>query len=417
MLLRKLLYLQSLIKMINNSICHITIFPKKNMVHSPKSGVASYSRIIVDSLADLKIPQVILCDIENIPEEYEENNYLVRRCFNCSINGMFSMLKSAIKESSKIFHIQQEVFLYGGLVTAYLLAINVTILRLCRRKIIVTVHGVVDLNSINISFIRRNNSSFPPFIVRQGLLILFKILCHSANVIIVHEDVFAKRLEAEYGVTEDKIHVIPHILQKLQKIEKHVARKKLNLPVNTTIFLFIGYLTGYKGIDLLLEGVAAFFAKGGNGFLIIGAGLHPKHANSQEYIKEYQSYQKKALALLGDRARWVGFIPEEELACYYGAADATLFPYLDFLGSSGPMTLSIAYDRPFLASNILQNAVIPYPDIFFSTSPEALADSLIKFSQSPEKFSNIISILREQRLPEVVCQKFKEIYKQMRKKL
>jgi hypothetical protein len=58
---------------------------------------------------------------------------------------------------------------------------------------------------------------------------------------------------------------------------------------------------------------------------------------------------------LGENVVWAGFIEGKDIGAYYSAADATVFPYSRRIAASGPMALSIGYEKDMILSNVLQN--------------------------------------------------------------
>lgn len=48
-----------------------------------------------------------------------------------------------------------------------------------------------------------------------------------------------------------------------------------------------------------------------------------------------------------------GFVPNEEVFNYYCAADVVVLPYRTHMSASGPLSLALSYDRPFLISRNL----------------------------------------------------------------
>jgi hypothetical protein len=90
--------------------------------------------------------------------------------------------------------------------------------------------------------------------------------------------------------------------------------------------------------------------------LIIGAGMAPRLQDDQDYIKWFTDLQNKFVNL-GEKIRWVGFIPSEEISLYYSASDTVLFPYTRRLAASGPMAIAIGYEKNIAISNVFSGEI------------------------------------------------------------
>lgn len=164
------------------------------------------------------------------------------------------------------------------------------------------------------------------------------------------------------------------------------------------IILYVGYLTGYKGIDLLLDGFAEYVKIDQNAFLIVGAGKHPKFKGDPEYLAEYRRLQRKAETLIDkSQYRWVGFIGEQDIVNYYSASDVSIYPYTVAMSSSGPMAFAIGYERPFLASDAFDK-VIDNPEMIFQRTPNHLVSQLRVFFQDKKRFQSSIKRMKKERL-------------------
>jgi len=264
-------------------------------------------------------------------------------------------------------------------------------------KPIITLHGVVSLKKIDKNFIKENNSSLPIWITKIGFYVIYKPLCIWTKKIIVHEKYFKNILINEYRVDKNKIEVIYHGVENLKTIERTEARNKLKLDGNKDLCLFVGYLTGYKGIDLLIEGFAKFCKFNKNAFLIIGAGKHPKLKDNKDYLKEYKRLEDKAKNLIPENQyRWVGFIKENYIINYYSACDVVLAPYTVAMSFSGPLALAIGYEKPFLASDVFSE-ILP-KEMIFKRNSENLAEKLREFFRNQRKFKEGAEKMKGERL-------------------
>jgi len=391
-------------------IVHISIYPDKGKKHIKSGGVTSYTKNLINNIPYEESDQVyILCNkIDGKYDSYTEDNIQVIRCFDKNPKFIYQLYKEIQKINPDTIHIQQELSLYGNIITAYLL--QWLILLLSKYNTTITLHGVISIKNIDQNFVKENNSTLPVWLVKLAFLIIYKPLCLFSKGIIVHENIFKKILIEEYKIKENKITVIPHGIEDFQALSQQEAIKHLSLPKDKNIALFMGYLTGYKGLDLLIEGFSEYIKQDPKAYLVIGAGKNPKLKDDTNYLNEYKRIQDKAQKLLGDHHQWVGFIEEQDIKYYYSASDVSIYPYTNQLSSSGPMSIAIGFEKPFLASEVFDN-FIENKDILFQRKPNSIKDSLVKFFKSKENFIQYIQNLKKERLWSAIGKSTYDYYK------
>jgi glycosyltransferase involved in cell wall biosynthesis len=390
-------------------IAHVTLYPPKNEKHVSSSGVASYSKNLITNMAN-DDEQIVIANIINEPEEYTEGSVAVRRVFKRNPSFIFSIHKELKKIEPDTIHIQQELALFGGIATAYLLQ---WLVFLWRKKVTITLHGVIDPNKVDAAFVKENNSKLPVWLVRLAFRVIYTPLMKWSHRIIVHEELFKSITVRSYGIDPRKISVIPHGVEELTTVDQKEARAVLNIPQHAKVALFMGYATGYKGLDLLIEGFARYAKDVSDAYLIIGAGKHPKLHDNAEYLREYGRLKDKAKKLIPeDQYRWEGFIKESEITVYYSASDVSLYPYTTALSSSGPMSFAIGYEKPFLASTAFEPIFSTYPQLLFDRKPIDLAERLEYFFTYKHDYDQISYQLKQQRNWKRVAQLTLNTYRQ-----
>ncbi|HVI69182.1 MAG TPA: glycosyltransferase [Magnetospirillaceae bacterium] len=392
-------------------IAHITLYPPRGAKHVEGSGVISYSKNLVASMVGQGHDVSVLCDIQGQPESYTEDGATIYRCFSRTNGGMVQLHKQLKKLRPDIIHIQQELALFGGISTAYLLQ---WLVFAWRKKTVVTLHGVVDPTTIDTQFVRENNANLPVPLVKAAFHIIYGPLARWAKHIIVHDQYFKDILVRHYGIPSQKVSVVPHGIEDLKPLPTKITRKRLALPPNAHVALFMGYATGYKGIDLLIEGFALYAKTDKDAFLLLGAGPHPKLHNDARYQAEYARLQQKAKkSIPSSQYRWVGFIPENDIRQYYSAADVSLSPYTTALASSGPMSIAIGYEKPFLASAAFKEVFATTPELLFERTPQALATKLTAFFNAPTTYQIISRELKAQQIWPSIGTRTLDVYSQM----
>lgn len=394
-------------------IAHVTLYPPKGGKHISTSGVASYSKNLITNLAETGEQQTVICEaLDGKPVTYREEGVDVQRVFEKNATFM-PHVHAALKQANPdVVHIQQELALFGGILTAYLLQ---WLVFRWRSKTVITLHGVVDPRKIDADFVKENNATLPVWLVRLAFKIIYTPLMRWSKKIIVHEAYFKSIMVESYGIHPDKISVIPHGVEPLQASSPAEARARLALPAQANIALFMGYATGYKGIDLLIEGFSTYAKSHSNAYLIIGAGKHPKLHDDATYLKEYERLQQKAATLLPkNQYDWRGFIAEDEIADYYSASDVSLYPYTTAMSSSGPMSFAIGYEKPFLVSMAFEHIFRAYPLLLFERSTEGLASRLRYFFEHQADYDAISSTLKKERTWSQVADRTLRTYQSMK---
>jgi len=379
-------------------IVHISLYPARNEHHSSISGVASYTKNLAESLPKNNGDEVFVLAqrLDGAPERYDENGIHVVRCFDRKLGYVKQIFRELASLKPDVVHIQQELALYGGIPTAIRLR---SLIKKSDRlaPAVITLHGVVSLRAITPSFVRENNARLPVFLVRMAFAYIFRPLCRYAAHIVVHEKPFKTILREEYRIPEAKISVIHHGIEDIFPENRLDARCFLALPQDARIVLYMGYLTGYKGLDLLIDGFKEYLQRDAHALLVIGAGPHPKLKNDPAYQREYVRIENRACEALGEHLRWLGFIEEKSIPFWYSAADLTVFPYTVSMSSSGPMALSLAYRRAFIASNVFA-PVFEGDTLLFARDAAALANRIEDFFARPEVYLTIAEDLRKKRL-------------------
>ncbi|HSX08180.1 MAG TPA: glycosyltransferase [Candidatus Saccharimonadales bacterium] len=394
-------------------IAHVTIYPERAQKHIKASGVASYTKNLITAMPATDDEVYILCNKTGAaPETYTEDGRTVIRCFDRSPNFARQLYAELKRLNPDVIHIQQELALFGGIATAYLLQWLLFALR--KKHVVITLHGVVSLRKINKEFVAENNSSLPPQAVKLAFKRIYKPLTRYARHIIVHEQVFKDTLIEEYGVPADKISVVYHGVEAFTPLPRNEACQQLGLDAKKDLALFMGYLSGYKGIGLLIEGFAKYAKTNPNAFLVIGAGKHPKLYNDEKYLQGYHALQAKAEALIpAGQYKWIGFIDEKEVGQYYSAADVSVYPYTVAMSSSGPMSFAMGYEKPFLGSEVFAPIFPQCPELFFERTPEALAAKLDEFFSNRQRFEKISKTLKQERLWQTVAAQTHDVYKEL----
>jgi D-inositol-3-phosphate glycosyltransferase len=166
----------------------------------------------------------------------------------------------------------------------------------------------------------------------------------SADAIVVSDQHEVEALVRLYGARRQRIQVTPCgvDVNLFRPMDRQWARGALGLN-GQRVLLFVGRLDPLKGVDVLLRIVAAIQEQQPR-VLIVGGDLQG----------DAEGQRLMALARdlgLGDRVRFEGVVPHQELPPYYNAADALVMP--SYYESFGLVALeAMACGTPVVASRV-----------------------------------------------------------------
>ena len=121
-------------------------------------------------------------------------------------------------------------------------------------------------------------------------------------------------------------------------VDKHNARGRLNIPLNSKVLLFFGLIRDYKGLDVLLDAMNDLDET----YYLIVAG--EVYGDDQAYLKQIENISK-AHVLIHNR-----YIPDDEVKRYFSASDLCILPYKKGT-QSGVQAISDSFCTPVLVSN------------------------------------------------------------------
>ncbi|MBU6415291.1 glycosyltransferase family 4 protein, partial [Patescibacteria group bacterium] len=164
----------------------------------------------------------------------------------------------------------------------------------------------------------------------------------SVDFVVTGAESLKKKYAEAYGISEQKIKVMPNWID-IEKFKSQISnlkveelRKQLNIFADEKIILFAHRLSRRKGAQYLPEIIKAFKNEK-VAFIIIGDG--PEKQNTALRIKDLGLY---------DRARMLGWIPNNDMPLYYALADVFVMPS-DEEGFPRVLLEAMAFGVPFAA--------------------------------------------------------------------
>ena len=156
---------------------------------------------------------------------------------------------------------------------------------------------------------------------------------------------------------------------------KEAALQALNLDPTFGYLLFFGFIRAYKGLDTMLEAFADERLQQLPVKLIIAGEFYEDAAPYEALIKQHN--------LESRLVRATDFIPNEQVADYFCAADLVVQPY-KHATQSGVSQIAYHFERPMLVTDVGGLAeLIPDGEVGYVVKPTAkdIADALVDFYQ------------------------------------
>lgn len=162
------------------------------------------------------------------------------------------------------------------------------------------------------------------------------------NGIIVHHQATLAELSNLYQFNSAKATVIPHGHYRSvygDAISPSEARAILGLPADGKIYLNLGMLRPYKGIERLLETWQSNPAVTASHTLLVAG---------KAFEDDYGQQLAEQAAGVKGAILHQGFIENHLISVYFSAADVILLPFESIL-TSGSLILAMSYDKPIIA--------------------------------------------------------------------
>ncbi|WP_161889319.1 glycosyltransferase [Pontibacter russatus] len=160
---------------------------------------------------------------------------------------------------------------------------------------------------------------------------------------------------------------------------KAAACAALNLDPAYNYILFFGFIRAYKGLDLLLQAMAAPALQQRPDIKLLVAG---------EFYEDAAPYHElvEKLNLQGHLVLHTNFIPNAAVRHYFSAADLVVQPYRHAT-QSGVTQIAYHFDKPMVVTNVGGLAeLVPDGEVGYvvAPEPEAIATAVARFFTSGE---------------------------------
>ncbi|MFK7777460.1 MAG: glycosyltransferase family 4 protein [Gimesia sp.] len=207
--------------------------------------------------------------------------------------------------------------------------IELLLIRLSGRRILWTLH--------NLSNHEGRHPHIEQFAGRWLGRLCNKVICHSQFA--------ADQAVKTLGISRSKIHVTPHpayTQSYTEIIKSEVARKQIGLSLQSTVLLFIGRVSAYKGVSELITAFLSLADQNEDLELVI-AGRPQSEEYGNELIQLSQNHPRIHFHL--------HYIADEQVSVFFSAADVVVFPFRQIL-TSGSVLLAMSFGRACIAPRI-----------------------------------------------------------------
>jgi glycosyltransferase involved in cell wall biosynthesis len=132
--------------------------------------------------------------------------------------------------------------------------------------------------------------------------------------------------------------------------DRSAWRKQLNIPDDTMLIGYFGFMNASKGVDTLLKGAAAAIGQGVNAhILLIGGRTGSSDPTNTAFAAQID--QLIAQLDLGSRVHWTGFVDDRQVSAYLSACDMVALPFNDGVSfRRGSFMAALAHGCPIITT-------------------------------------------------------------------
>jgi len=258
--------------------------------HGVKCGIYSYSRDLSEALAEKGVDVYII----RLPRFGKKSPAILQK-----------VVDQIPVQDVDLIHVQHEYGLYNGLEGRFYAGLG----RL-GMKIVSTMHAI-------------------------GSLMIDRIIANNSDKVIVHNKFCKERFRF-------KSELIPHGCKPSETMPRKEAMKLLVIDERVPLVGYCGFISSYKGLESLIEAVS----KIPESALLIGGGWHAGPGG--QYVASINEMSQR---LLPHRCKWIGFVPDEELAMAYGAMDVVVYPSV-YSTESGALLMALSHGKAVIANRL-----------------------------------------------------------------
>jgi len=196
-------------------------------------------------------------------------------------------------------------------------------------------------------------------------------------------------------VPKAQVAVVPHPVYDMfvgERASKEEARKRLDLPLDVPVLLFFGIVREYKGLGDVLAALPEVRARLGRVILLVAGEFWE---DKRPYLEMIERLGINDSVIIEDR-----YIPNEEVALYFSAADVLVAPYRRPTGS-GVVQMARGFGMPAITTSMggltemtvggKTGVIVPPADL------EALATAITRYFQETRRTGTMQEVAKPTR--------------------
>ncbi len=172
------------------------------------------------------------------------------------------------------------------------------------------------------------------------------------------------------------VRMLPHPVYEHfgEPLPRDQARDRLGLPTDAEVLLFFGFIREYKGLQVLLDALPAVIRERPAAHLVVAG----------EFYDDESAYRTRIQGSgLAERVHlFADYVPQDEVAVFFSAADVVVQPYLTAT-QSGVVQTAYHFERPVIVTDVGGLAeVVPHESAGLVVPPNdsrALAEAVVRF--------------------------------------
>jgi len=298
-----------------------------------RCGIASYTQHLSMALASLGHQVIIAAERTTDSCHVTRGNPEVRRVWHRSAAWPSEVLGAVQPLCPDVVHIQHTPGILGlGEETGELCRL----LKASATPTVVTLHTVHTAAS---AYFERL------FSIRR----FYESLGRYSDAVIVHQRETAQQTLERYGVSRDRIAVVPHGTENVAVESRNVARHKLGLPDDVRLLLAFGFIHPQKNLHTVIRAMQWLPRAVPVRLMVVGSLQNPAWYN-RAYLGALRRLAHRYD--LDDRVEVRdGFVSDADAASFLAASDLVLLPHSQgYASASGVLHAALAAHRPVMVS-------------------------------------------------------------------
>ena len=261
----------------------------------------------------------------------QSENAPFHRKFVRIVTYYFRIFKYVVRSRPRIFHI-----LWNNKFEHFDRTLLMLYYRLFGKRIVFTAHNVN----------MRKRDGCDNWLNRLSLRFQYALCDH----ILVHTPAMKAELASDFGISSSRVTVIPFGINNTcpsTTLSYGEARRRIGLDQSDKVLLFFGQIAPYKGLEYLVAAFCELAREDASYRLLVAGKVKKGHSiywdNIQNRIRE-SDFSGRVITR-------IEHIPDEQVECYFKAADAVVIPYVEIFQSGVPF-LSYSFGLPVIATDV-----------------------------------------------------------------